>query len=197
MGMNSGVSELSGAHKYLVHYVDLDLSQWGIEKGNGRVTLNVDKRGKRTQITSRLDVRNMISNGAPIEGFNATVNSLNSRVAVDFGFTDSDLTGKAALRKRPGEMKIDFTDVRGDTRKIFQIPLLASSATAFLKTNSATSRSFLARYTRPTSSSAAVLCESATSTSRACCRALRYSPCCRRIPMSETRASTAAGFFFR
>ncbi len=86
MEMDSDINELSGTHKYLMHYVDLDLSQWGLKKGKGRVHLNVDNIGKRIKIYSKLDVKNLFSNEAPIKNFNAVVNVQNNLVDVDFRF---------------------------------------------------------------------------------------------------------------
>ncbi|MEN8222231.1 MAG: translocation/assembly module TamB domain-containing protein [Acidobacteriota bacterium] len=121
LDMDSDISELSGAHKYLMHYVDLDLSQWGVQKGNGRASLNVNRQGKRTEIYCKLDVKDMLSNEAPIKKFSAVITGLNNSVDVNFRFDDRELKGKAHLRNRPGKLEIDFYEVVGDTSKIFKI----------------------------------------------------------------------------
>lgn len=119
--MNSDINELSGAHKYLMFYVDLDLSEWGLKKGRGRVSLDVDRHGKRTEIYSRLNVNNMISNEAPIQSFTSEIKVLNKLVDVNFRFDDKELKGKAYLTREPGKLEIDFKDVVGETEKIFKI----------------------------------------------------------------------------
>ncbi len=119
--MDSDISELSGAHKYLMYYVDLDLSQWGLKKGQGRVRLNINKHWKKLEINSNLNVNNMLSNEAKVQKFIAEIKVFNKTVDVNFRFDDKELKGKAHLRRVPGNLKIDFTDVVGETSKIFKI----------------------------------------------------------------------------
>jgi len=119
--LNSTISELSGADKYLKTYVDMDLAQWGLKKGSGNLSMNFSKNGKRTEIKSRLSVKDLISNDAPLDSISAEVRTLNNRTDIDLLIKDKDLNGKAFITYESGTMDIDFKDIVGESSKIFKI----------------------------------------------------------------------------
>ncbi|MCK5220278.1 MAG: hypothetical protein KAR14_01750, partial [Candidatus Aminicenantes bacterium] len=119
--LNSTIRELSGADKYLKKYVDLDLSQWGLKKGFGNLRMNFSQKGELIEIKSSISVKDLISNGASLDGMSAKVRTLNQRTNIDLLLDDRELKGKAFIEYEAGNLDIDFKNIVGESSKMFMI----------------------------------------------------------------------------
>ncbi|MCP5106215.1 MAG: hypothetical protein GY950_22705 [bacterium] len=117
----AAINKMGQINKYTRYYIDLDLSQWNLRKGEGPLDLDVKKTGKKFFVESDMDIRNFTSNRQPIEFMKGHISTEGSITTGEFTITDKEVNGTAKLSAGKGFFTIDFKKVAGESRKVLNI----------------------------------------------------------------------------
>ena len=115
------INDLGGINKYTRFYIDLDLSRWNLKKGNGTITLDLEKRNKQIIVESNLNIHDFTTSGQPIETLTGNIHNQEGMIAGDFTVTDKDITGKMNLLVGKDYFTMDIKDLKGESQKILKI----------------------------------------------------------------------------
>lgn len=129
------INEMSNLHKYMNHYINLDLSSWKLKKGSGVIALNLKKIGNKFFVESDININNFISRNQSINSLTGHISTRNSLTSGNFIVEDKDLKGKARLFLGKDYFTIDFKDIEGESQKALKILEIDISLTGQMQGN--------------------------------------------------------------
>ena len=121
INLAANLFELKQLHDYTSFFADLDLDTWNLNQGNGTLTLDLRKNGKSLNFDCRLDFKNFYSGREPIASLTGKLQAKDSIIEGDFDVVDPSLSGKAGIFVDKKGTTIRFSELKGESAKIFNI----------------------------------------------------------------------------
>jgi hypothetical protein len=131
----ANVNRMGWVNKYTDYYINLDLNRWNLRKGNGFITLDLKKTGKKLFVESDVDIRDLTTSGQPIGSLSGHISTKGSLTSGTFTVKDKDLTGNAEMFIGKDYFTIDFKDIEGESLKVMKILEIDLSLSGWMKGN--------------------------------------------------------------
>ncbi len=113
--------DTGGLARYSMFYLNLDLSPWNLEKGRGRIDLEVKKIDRNLVVKSDLNIRDFFSSKQEVRFLNGRVASQHGITSGTFSVQDKDLDAKVDLYVDEENVRMKFKEIRGESQKILKI----------------------------------------------------------------------------
>ena len=107
--------------KYTRHFINLDLKTWNLEKGRGKLILDLKRKKDGYYVNSNVELRDFTSSGQPIQSLQGIVKSEKGITRADMIFQDPQLQGKGMVYTDDNQVRIDFKNVKGESQKVMKI----------------------------------------------------------------------------
>ncbi len=115
------VNEMAGINKYTNFYIALDLHRWKLKKGTGAISFDLKKIDKELRIETDLEIHNFSTCNQPIETLTGHIGVQKGLTNGDFIVRDRNIEGKVKLFVNKSYFTMDFTNLKGESRKILKI----------------------------------------------------------------------------
>ncbi len=115
------IDEIGLLDKYTKYYIKLDFSRWKLRGGNGALTMDLKKIGKKYFMEGDIEVRDFTSVGRHIDTMSGHVSTKDSLTTALFRIDDKDIHGSARIFVGKKYYTVDFNNLRGESRKVMNI----------------------------------------------------------------------------
>lgn len=115
------IDEMGNLHKYSKFFINVDLNTWKLRKGDGKLDIKYNKKGKKYSYNVNMNINDFYSSNQKINSLKGYIENKKNSVHGTFLINDSKLKLKSELLIHKKKTSIDFKEIEGESKKIFKI----------------------------------------------------------------------------
>ncbi len=119
--LNSKVKDLEGINPYTKKYAGLNLEDWSLQKGSGRISVKYRRKSAVSNLKTSINISDFFSNKVLIKNMSGEINGYNSLIKGIFVLSGKNVNGKMVLTKDAKKVDISLENIKGESSDILKI----------------------------------------------------------------------------